>query len=193
MMPSLLLQRGRFAAFTMALLLAAGPAASATASDSLAENYAKWKANRPQSFAFTFVSTVYLCHSCAGENWRVEQNGDSVVRVTFLSPMDPGWEKQSYSIDTLFASIGKALDDGRRVEVDYDARLGFPEKTTRYPMPDPGYGSYTEYVSEFTDHTVSARIPARPSSGPAFAARARDITGRAVPRQGSARAFIAPR
>jgi hypothetical protein len=187
---------GRIAIFALAILALAGRGSAATASDSLAENYAKWKAHRPQSFAFTYLRGEHLCHSCGTPIWRVEENGDSVVRVTPLSaiPADPGGGLQSYSLDTIFARIKTQIDAGHyRVEVLYNALLGFPEKVTFNHPPDVEFGTFIWSISDFTDNRVSVRTPSRHAGVSVQAGPARDLTGRAVPRLGAARLFAVPK
>lgn len=146
------IQLSRIAVCSVAILLFAGRGLAATASDSLQENYAKWKANHLRHYAFTYMVS---CNFCVPPKWRVESIGDSVVRVANENPADPSRPQanlQHYSLDSVFSRIRAALDSGpHQVKTRYNPQLGYPEEAAFIQPPNMADGDYTYYLTRFEE------------------------------------------
>jgi Family of unknown function (DUF6174) len=141
---------------------------AATPADTLAFYYAKWKAHRPDRYAYTY-SRGLTC-SCVYPVWRVEARGDSVIGVTqrypTLDTILPEADLRFYSMDSIFARVQAALDSGPDAHsIRYDTAMGFPVQAyfdQDRLIVDAGY-SYN--VTEFTNLTVAIGVPSPASRG----------------------------
>ena len=183
-----------FALIAMEAGLLTGRALASTAYDSLTEYQAKWKASHPDRYAFTYENVCY----CIPVSWRVEMNGDSVVRISATSkytgidttpPADP----RKYSPDSLFARIKTGLDaKPYRTDIRYNPLLGYPESAYFDPLANVADEEYGFTMMEF--ETVTALLPRRPlrrRSHPTCAGT-RDRAGRVTTRPGSGLGFRLP-
>lgn len=169
---------------------------AATPADTLAFNYAKWKANRPAVYEYTYYRG--LTCSCVYPTWRVKAHFDSVVQVGPRHPSPdttrPNPDRQYYSIDSIFARIKLSLDsDPDEHSILYDFRRGFPIRAHFHMDTSLADAGYSYEVNEFTDLTVAVRPP-RASSREAprpgrtrgsVKGNARDLKGRATPPLGA--------
>jgi hypothetical protein len=172
------------ALFLVFLLSLAFPhrAASATAYDSLTENNAKWKANRPARYAYTYSRSCF----CIIDFVRVEVDGDSVVKVAFkdsISIMPRTLNEPSYySPDSIFARVKADLDKNPYGhDIRYNALLGYPESAGFDPKQNVADDEHTYVMDEFVDLTVDiaeGRPAPRVGNVPG---QARDLLGRAQP------------
>ena len=97
----------------------------------LARHEARWRAARPGRVRYTVVRQCY-CPRPVVEPYVATEDGvqrsarfrEPLVDAdgTMTAPPEPLW------IDDLFGEIRAALADGRRVDVEYDARYGYPAR-----------------------------------------------------------------
>src|SRR6185436_5082013 len=125
-----------------ALALPSLAAPSATVTDTLQQQWAKWRAGRPPHYTYELS---YVCFCSPSDRWRVEAEGDSVIRVVPIGGNLGYWPTlQSYSIDSVFARIRRDIDTKpAHIHIGYDETYGFPASAMVDPdagMADEEYG-----------------------------------------------------
>jgi hypothetical protein len=175
------------ACFILGVLALAGRAVSATAYDTLEQNYAKWKTHRPARYAYTYGKSCF----CPLLTWRVEVSGDSVVKVSLKNfsgdTTRPSANPQYFSPDSIFARIKAGLDaKPDSASIRYDSLLGYPASAIFDPRIHTSDDEYSIGMMDFVDATTVAARRSRPST-PLSAGKqaARDLAGRAVKRRGA--------
>ncbi len=183
------MKNGGFASLAIAVLLLAPRSFSATANDTLAENQAKWRAHRPERYAFTYTLRCF----CIIPKVLVEAHGDSVVRVTDLDAngfAKPEANPQYYSMDSIFARMRVALDRKPGYHaIRYNDPLGYPDSAYFDGAALVSDDEYTETITEFEDLSVAIRRPPPPHARLSGFRIRRDLSGRAVLRHGAGPVF----
>jgi hypothetical protein len=186
----------RFALFVLGIMNLAIGSFSATAYDSLEENYAKWKANRPGRYVYIYRTFCF----CTYAPLRIEARGDSVIAVSPNLTSDDSTQSASnaqyYSPDSIFARIKIELDAKPfRTEIRYHAQLGYPERayfdySANVADDEHSYGMY-----DFKDRATTALPPPASASAPVplSSAPARDLMGRTLIHPGVGAIFRFPR
>lgn len=176
------------------LAMSVGFADAATALDTLAENHAKWKSQRPPRYAFTY--RVECGRSCLPPVWRVIVEGDSVKQVTDIGgqgrPPEPNFNPQSLLMDSIFADTKAQLESRTSAhDILYNARLGYPELVHfNAVVINDGFNAY---ITDFTDAAASIRNSPPSPAAPGGMNSDRDLAGRRIRKPGAAPVFAYPR
>ena len=106
-----------------------GPDEAVPVSGEVAEQRARWEAQRLDDYRFTLARTCF-CLPEATQPARVEVRGDRVVRVVSLQTgreLDRGL---GLTVEELFDRIAAAHRDGTYLDVGYHPHRGYPARAT---------------------------------------------------------------
>ena len=138
------------------VLLSAAVSGAQTPEDQLAAAEAKWAANKPKAYEFTFKLLACCIIRVIGTGsepivFRVEDGVGSLTGVWAARPQaSQGFEKYS-TVEKLFAAIREELAKHRpyRVGIDYDPVLGYPKRFYAKRFQNAADDEYTFTVEGF--------------------------------------------